>query len=182
MRVGQFAKIEVMMIRCATVEDARAIAAVQVASWQSTYRGIVPDSHLDALNVAAGAARWVRNLTSGRSVTHVAEGDRGVCGYVSWGPVREAVGEFDGELWALYLADENHGCCVGRQMVDGARKALLAAGYRSMIVWALAENPAVGFYKRLGAVAVSGKMVEIGGVKIPDLALGWKDLSDGLMG
>ena len=169
-----------MIIRVATPEDARAIAAVQVASWRSTYRGIVPDAFLDAMNVDAGAARWVGNLSSGRSVTHVAEGDLGVCGFVSWGPVREAVGEFDGELWALYLADESHGRGVGRQMVDVARKELLAAGYRSMIVWALQENPAVKFYKHLGAVAVSGKMAEIGGAKIPDLALGWKDLSSGL--
>jgi len=165
-----------MIIRCATVEDARGIAAVQVASWRSTYRGIVPDSVLDGMGVEQGAARWVGNLSSGRSVTHVAEGDSGVCGFVSWGPAREPVGEFDGELWALYLADENHGLGLGRKMVEVAARELLAAGYHSMIVWALQENPAVGFYKRLGAVAVSGKMVEIGGAKIPDLALGWKDL------
>lgn len=171
-----------MIIRLATDEDARAIAAVQVASWRSTYRGIVPDTVLDEMNVKAGAERWVGNLTSGNSVTHVAEGDLGVCGFVSWGPVREVVGEFDGELWALYLADENHGRGVGRQMVEVAVRELLAAGYRSMIVWVLQENPAVRFYKHLGAVAVSGKMVEIGGVKIPDLALGWKDLGSGLRG
>jgi len=171
-----------MIIRLATAEDARAIAAVQVASWRSTYRGIVPDSLLDAMNVESGAERWVGNLTSGNSVTHVAEGDLGVCGFVSWGPVREALAEFDGELWALYLTDENHGRGVGRRMIETAQRALLAAGYRSMIVWALQENPAVNFYKHLGAVAVSGKMVEIGGVKIPDLALGWKDLSSGLRG
>lgn len=171
-----------MIIRCATVEDAPAIASVQVLSWQSTYRGIVPDAMLDAMDAEAGAERWVRNLTSGRSVTHVVEGERGVCGFVSWGKVREPVREFDGELWALYLADECHGKGVGRRMVDTAAQALLAAGYRSMIVWALAENPAVEFYKHLGAVPVTGKMVEIGGAKIPDLALGWKDLSGGLGG
>lgn len=171
-----------MIIRLATAEDARAIAAVQVASWRSTYRGIVPDSLLDAMDVDAGAERWVGNLSSGRSVTHVAEGDLGVCGFVGWGPVREAVGEFDGELWALYLADEDHGRGLGRRMVETAARELLAAGYRSMIVWALQENPTVGFYKHLGAVAVSGKMVEIGGAKLPDLALGWKDLSSGLRG
>src|SRR5665213_1706137 len=132
-----------MIIRLATAEDAGAIAAVQVASWRSTYRGIVPDSMLDEMNVEAGAERWVGNLSSGRSVTYVAEGGRGVCGFVSWGPVRQAVGEFDGELWALYLTDETHGRGVGRRMVETAARELLTAGYRSMIVWALQENPAV---------------------------------------
>ena len=165
-----------MVIRMATVEDAGAIAAVQVASWRSTYRGIVPDSMLDGMNVEAGAERWVGNLTSGNSVTYVAEGEMGVCGFVSWGPAREAVGEFDGELWALYLIDEDHGRGVGRRMMEAAARELIAAGYRSMIVWVLQENPAVGFYKHLGAVAVTGKMIEISGVKLPELALGWKDL------
>ena len=55
--------------------------------------------------------------------------------------------------------------------------ALVAAGYRSMVVWILQENSAVNFYKRMGAAAVTGKMIVIAGVALPDLALGWKELS-----
>src|SRR5687767_3602644 len=40
-----------MKIRPALPSDARAIADVHVRTWQSTYRGIVPDAYLDALSV-----------------------------------------------------------------------------------------------------------------------------------
>ena len=39
------------MIRLATLEDARKIAEIQVASWQVAYRGILPDEFLDQMNV-----------------------------------------------------------------------------------------------------------------------------------
>jgi hypothetical protein len=35
------------MIRAATVSDAQEIARVHVASWLSTYRGLLPDDFLE---------------------------------------------------------------------------------------------------------------------------------------
>jgi hypothetical protein len=45
-----------------------------------------------------------------------------------------------------------------------------------MAVWALEANPAVQFYKRLGAVPLARKFINIGGKDLPDLALGWPSL------
>lgn len=39
-----------MHIRRATETDAAAIARVQVDSWRSTYKGIVPEQHLISLS------------------------------------------------------------------------------------------------------------------------------------
>jgi hypothetical protein len=51
------------------------------------------------------------------------------------------------------------------------------AGFRSMVVWGLAQNPAVNFYQRLGAVEIARKTIEIGGVTLDDQVMGWPDLS-----
>ncbi len=54
------------MIRPATDADAAAIRAVQIQSWREAYRGIVPDSYLDALDPEF--AEWRRNIASGLGV------------------------------------------------------------------------------------------------------------------
>ena len=43
-------------IRAATSGDAPGIARVQVLTWQQTYRGILPDAFLDALDMDAISA------------------------------------------------------------------------------------------------------------------------------
>ena len=42
----------VFTIRCADLADAAGIAAVQVASWRTTYHGIVAQEYIDRLSVA----------------------------------------------------------------------------------------------------------------------------------
>jgi GNAT superfamily N-acetyltransferase len=165
------------IIRPARPEDAAGIAAVQVASWRTTYPGIVPDDYLAGMSVEAGTKRWVDNLATGEVLNYVAEDESGIIGFVSGGKLREPLGEYDAELWAIYLLEEKQGNGVGRRLVQTLAEELLAGGYRSMIVWVLQDNSAVNFYKRMGATAVTGKIIMIGGVALPDLALGWKDLS-----
>jgi GNAT superfamily N-acetyltransferase len=166
------------IIRPAQSEDAAGIAAVQVASWRTTYRGIVPDDYLAGMSLEAGTKRWIAILAASEGFNYVAEDDSGIFGFVSGGKLREPVGEYDAELWAVYLIEEKQGRGVGRRLVQLLAGELLAAGYRSMLVWGLQENPAVSFYKRIGAVAVTGQMIEIGSVRLPELGLGWKDLRD----
>lgn len=45
-------------IRGATVADAEGIAHIHVASWRSTYRGIMPDALLAGLSMERRAANW----------------------------------------------------------------------------------------------------------------------------
>jgi hypothetical protein len=44
--------------RIATVDDAAAVAAVHVRSWQDAYRGIFPDAYLDGLSVERRSNVW----------------------------------------------------------------------------------------------------------------------------
>jgi len=51
-----------VMVRRATPADAAGIARVHVDAWRATYRGIVPDEHLDALSYEGRQGMWSRIL------------------------------------------------------------------------------------------------------------------------
>jgi hypothetical protein len=53
-----------MFIRQAEPSDAGGIAAVQVAAWQSAYRGLMPDHVLDGLSVQEAEQRWRQRIAS----------------------------------------------------------------------------------------------------------------------
>lgn len=164
-------------IRPARIEDARDIAHVQVKSWKTTYAGIVPEAFLVSLNVGERTERWKGQLNSGTTFMLVAEDSTGVFGFASGGKSRETIDGYDAELYAIYLLEQKQRQGVGRCLVQKLAEALRADGFQSMMVWVLEKNPAVGFYERLGASRMAEKQIEIGGVQLQELALGWTNLA-----
>jgi len=163
-------------IRRASRKDAAAIAHVQVASWRSTYAGIVPEAYLAAMNPEERARQWDLLIEAGKDFFFVAEDEAGVFGFISGGPIREPLDGYDAEMHTIYLLRDRQGNGTGRLLVEALVRDLRTAGFRSMVVWVLAQNPAVHFYKRLGAIEISARNVNIGGVLLDDLVLGWPDL------
>jgi GNAT superfamily N-acetyltransferase len=162
-------------IRPATPDDAQALAQVLIATWHTTYTGIVPQPYLDALDIDEAAERWRPNIVAGKAHFLVAETEPPqpqLIGFVAGGPIREPLAEYDAELYALYLLRDHQGAGLGRALVQHLAAKLCAQGFHKMAVWALAQNPAVAFYKCLGALPLTGKLIEIGGARLPDLALG----------
>jgi len=93
-----------MQIREAQEIDIAAIATVHVASWRSTYRGLVPDDHLAALSVPDRERRWRETFPTvgGAHCIFVAEDPRlGIIGFADGGPSRDRVGGLAGELYAI---------------------------------------------------------------------------------
>jgi hypothetical protein len=66
---------------------------------------------------------------------------------------------------------------VGKALMRQLASILYDTGFRSLIVWVLAKNPAVEFYRHLGGAEVATKQIEIGGVQLTELAFGWRSLS-----
>jgi L-amino acid N-acyltransferase YncA len=164
-------------IRRARREDAAAIAQVRVASWRSTYAGLVPEAFLASMDPEQGARQWDLFIEAGKDFFHVAEDESGVFGFISGGPIREPVDGYDAEMHTIYLLRDRQGNGTGRLLAEVLVRDLRAAGFRSMVVWVLKQNPAVHFYKRLGAIEISARNINIGGVLLDDLVLGWPDLS-----
>jgi L-amino acid N-acyltransferase YncA len=164
-------------IREAVPADARAIAEVHVASWKTTYPGIVPQAYIDGLRAEDGAARWVTRLTEKTTTVFVAEDDAGLFGFIAGGSIMHPVEGYEGELGAIYLLASHHRQGAGAALVRRLAADLRAQAFRNMVAWVLRENPACGFYRRMGGVQVSEQGIEIGGVTLPELAFGWADLA-----
>jgi GNAT superfamily N-acetyltransferase len=165
-----------IIIRPGRVEDADDIAAVHVASWRTTYPGIVPDAYLATLEATVMAGRWRERLEEGTTLILVAEEASRIVGFADGGKLREAIDGYDAELYAIYLLQENQTRGTGRLLVQRLAALLRAAGFNSLVVWVLQRNPAVGFYSRLGGSRIAQKAIEIGGAQLAEIALGWPSL------
>jgi len=99
----------VVTIRKPHLADAGAIADVHIASWRTTYAGIVAQSYLDALSVDERTAAWTRWLSASspsRSEIRVAETHSHLVGFVAGGLRREVTGDYHAQLYAIYLRSE----------------------------------------------------------------------------
>jgi GNAT superfamily N-acetyltransferase len=170
--------------RRARLSDADAIGTVQVASWRTTYRGIVPDAYLDSMTAEDHAARWARLLARPGSLelTFVVEEQGRLIGFAMGGPEREGDRRFPAELYAIYLLQEAQGRGHGRALVEAVSTALLQRGFRAMLVWVLRQNLAARrFYERLGGAYLREHDLDFGaGFTLPEVAYGWADLRWGL--
>lgn len=166
-----------MTIRRAQLEDSQSIAEVHLASWKTTYPGIIPQAYIDGLRVEDGAARWRERLADNSSGVFVAEDDSGIFGFAAGGPMVHPVEGYDGELGAIYLLATHQRRGTGRALAQRLAQSLRQQGFRSCVVWALEANPACRFCERLGGTRVARQPVEIGGVALPEVAFGWPDIA-----
>lgn len=72
-------------VRRATADDARAIAEVQVATWRAAYVHLFPAQVLESLSVDERELMWRRLTASDSMAVFVAEGERGIVGFVNVG-------------------------------------------------------------------------------------------------
>jgi GNAT superfamily N-acetyltransferase len=165
-----------LSIRSANQDDAAAIARVHVASWRSTYAGIVAEEYLAALDEAKRELSWREWLTRGIE-TYVAALDGEIVGFITGGAIREPIEPYDAELYAIYLLQAAHGQGIGRQLLRQLVVMLLGRGFHSMAVWVLEQNPATNFYERTGGQRLTSKEIEIGGATLVEVAYGWPDLT-----
>ena len=155
-----------MSTRTARRQDAHAIAAIRVLAWQTAYRGLVGDEHLDAMSVDADAERWSAILHEQERYSRtlvVEDAAHAVVGFASIGPYRTvdrdvayavtalAAPGTTGEINACYVHPERWGTGVADELMLAALAQLRADGWRSARLWLLADNPrALRFYRRHG--------------------------------
>ncbi len=170
-----------MIIREACIDDAVGIAKVHVDSWRTTYAGIVPDEFLANMSYDRREEQWfneLNNPTTNRMFTYVAENDlQQVIGFVNGGPERNSDPIYKGELYAIYILKHYQGQGIGYRLTKTLMERLLQAGMNSMLLWVLADNPARHFYEALGGQQVKKNQIEIGEVKLDEVAYGWLDIS-----
>jgi GNAT superfamily N-acetyltransferase len=166
--------------RRARLEDAAGIGAVQVDSWRSTYRDIVPAHYLDSMTVEDHSRRWARLLSQpgNLEMTFVVEEGGRIVGFAMGGSEREGDSRFRGELYAIYLVREAQGRGYGRALVESVADALLQHRFYSMLVWVLRDNlPARRFYEHIGGRYLREHDLDFGaGFVLREVSYGWEDV------
>lgn len=167
------------MIRRATKQDASGIAKVHVDTWKTTYKGIVPDDYLSSLSYDKREQMWKEIITQPEGNSHVwvlTDADERVIGFSSGGKNRDASLPFDGEIYAIYLQQEEHKRGQGKKLFLESLEQLYRDGFYQMILWVLEENPTKQFYEVMGGRPVAEKWEEIGGKQLKEIAYGWHDI------
>jgi GNAT superfamily N-acetyltransferase len=145
-------------VRWAQLEDALALATVQVRSWQEAYRGLVAQDYLDGLDPIERLPLWAERLAAGvwpERGTLVAERDGGVVGFVT---MSTASTGNDAEIHAIYVTPDAWGTGAGRLLMAEAVRRLGEAGCTEAILWVLESNErARRFYEKAGWHADGGR-------------------------
>ncbi|WP_067825954.1 GNAT family N-acetyltransferase [Actinomadura kijaniata] len=143
-------------IRPATPADAGVLARVKVASWRVAFRGLMPESHLAGLDVAAIQATWDRVLGETdwpRSGMLVLERDDEIAGYSHFYPTDDADDDPSsvGMIGSLYTLPEVWGTGAGKALMTRVVETLTEAGYAEASLWVLVGNRrARAFYEGQG--------------------------------
>ncbi|HXY58902.1 MAG TPA: GNAT family N-acetyltransferase [Methylocystis sp.] len=165
-------------IRHAQPGDADAIAGVHDASWRDAYRGVIPGRELERMIARRGPTWWEQAILRGTGLL-VLSFDCDLVGYATYGRNRVPSMPYSGEIFELYLRPEFQGMGLGRRLFHAARCELAEHGYLSTIVWALADNErALGFYRRLGGLAVRRAEEKFGDDLLTRVAFGFAQPPD----
>jgi GNAT superfamily N-acetyltransferase len=165
-----------LLVRCADVSDAAAIAALHVRAWQWAYAGLIPTAYLDSLSARLPDRERVWQARLGQPApaasTWVAEHAERIVGFASIGRSRDADATAEtGEVGALYLEPAVVGTGVGRALFARAADELRRLGFRIATLWVLETNArARRFYEAAGWRSDGASKTEnIGGVDVVEL-------------
>jgi len=152
------------IVRPAVAADAKPIAALHIRSWQTAYRGQLPNHVLDALSgeLESRTKFWHEHISAVPSARHEiwvahVEGhaEDQVHGFAALGPARNA-DAITGELYAIYVHPNHWRHGLGRALLAHAIGRLSALGYANAILWVLESNARARTFYELGGWMLDG--------------------------
>ncbi len=164
--------------RIASLDDARAVAALHADSWRRHYRGSYSDRYLDEEADADRVRVWTERLgTPNPDATTILTVDDGVLvGFVH--VVLDADPEHGALLDNLHVVHDRHGIGIGRQLMARAAEVVVARRPgQGLYLWVLEANTAAqGFYARCGGTLDGTATSEPpGGGSVTALRCVWPD-------
>ena len=142
------------IIRKAEVKDASGVAKVHVETWQSHYKGQVPDDYLANLSVEDRTKVWTEIFSNQKPKTaaFVSEEDGIILGFCSVGPSRDVgVSHETGELYSIYLDSSKQGQGIGSALMKAGLDFLREQYFNKVTLWVLKTNlKTISFYEAKG--------------------------------
>ncbi len=160
-----------LALRPATEADAELIAAIHSASWQATYRGLLPDAFLDG-EVTHERASWWRARMSAPGAEHrivlIAERAGEPIGFVC--VERQPDSPWGVLLDNLHALPAHQGIGAGKLLMRAAQDWAREHGEAQLYLYVLEGNaPAIAFYERQGWQFSGAEPDHMGGVDITAL-------------
>ena len=176
-------KIKEIQLRKANLADAEAIAAIRIEAWRTTYRGMIPDTYLDNMQMEENVLQWRTILQALPAKeeslrVYVAISDDEVIGFVSVIKLPESKLGKDGEINAIYIRPQWQRCGIGKRMMHKAARSLQEMGCHGCVIWVIDGNsPARNFYEELGGEILIEQDFSWDGLDLTEVGYGWNDLS-----
>jgi len=141
------------IIRSAQEGDASGIAKVHVETWQSAYKGQVPEKVLNDLSIEQKSDKWAKTIAANdpKKSLLVAVSREKIVGFCIVSPSRDADMPDFGELSAIYVSPAFQGYGVGLSLMNEGLDFLRKSGYSKAMLWVLKTNAAtINFYEKCG--------------------------------
>jgi GNAT superfamily N-acetyltransferase len=171
-------------IRSVHADEIGTIAAIHVQSWQTAYRGIMPDDLLAEQNITDRDKMWRETLSKGSGELLVGIDDSTeIMGFTFLARAQDSPSDkpYDGRVSALHIRPDRKRQEIGSGLLQAAFDCLRIMGCRSAIIWTLEDlTPSRRFYERHGGTIVKSKLGDFSGNKIAEVAYGWEDLDNGV--
>jgi GNAT superfamily N-acetyltransferase len=150
--VEDMSSARAVAVRDAVAGDELDVARIHVRSWQTAYRGLLPDAYLDTLRPEERAQRYTFGDSDGASPrTLVVTVGSEIRGFATIAPAKVSAEVSTGELAALHVDPAFWGTGLGVALIAAARAGLVERGFHSAVLWVLTGNRrAERFYVRDG--------------------------------
>lgn len=171
-------------LRRATPDDSEIIAALHVACWAETYRGLLPEALIASMKMPDRIIQWQRALErrADLQVIVAADAGGGLLGFASGGPARGADLGAPQEVYAIYLLRRAQRQGLGRALLQSLAGHLVLKSMTptalDLGLWVLRDNAAArGFYERLGGRLAGARTERREGHDLAEFAYRWNDLA-----
>lgn len=134
-------------IHRAKSEDAAAIKKIHIETYQTSYRGYIPDEYLDNMLLDDEVIKRTKEYLNTTECWVAVYNEKPVgFAYVSY-PEEDAF-----EINALYVHPKHQKCGIGSKLIDFLCTDKNERGLVKCIVWTMKFGPSLPFYKKIGFV------------------------------
>ena len=163
-----------LKIRLAEKKDALDIATINVLGWKTAYRGLIPNSILDAMEITERRIKRTEEAIATAEIYLVAENENGVIGFLVGGKTRNKDVPYPYEIYIFYVHPNYWRGGIGTALINDFKEKIKGAPF---CVYMLDGNTkALNFYQKMGGIRRPefDTDTEINHVMTHDIFLGFK--------